>query len=58
MYFPTPLPENFGKCHMAEYAGDYGSNSAVRAEEDVQLEMNKEKTMRQIGKRNYYADFI
>ena len=40
----------FGRCTDPELHADYGSNKPVRAEENVVLEVNKEKQMKQVGR--------
>lgn len=39
----------FSKCHNPELVSDYGPNRPVRSDEEVALEMNKEKAMKAVG---------
>lgn len=45
------LWQPFGRCHdpSPDAHVDYGPNKPVRAEEEVTLEVNKEKQMKQLG---------
>eukprot|EP00392_Amoebophrya_sp_AT5.2_P017214 g17542.t1 len=39
----------FGPCTDVNKYSDYGSNKPIRAEEDLQIDMNKEKAMKALG---------
>eukprot|EP00392_Amoebophrya_sp_AT5.2_P009815 g9843.t1 len=46
----------FGPCTDVTKYSDYGSNKPIRAEEDLQIEMNKEKQMKALGQDDKFWD--
>ena len=46
----------FGRCHDPLLYADYGSNKPIRAEENVVLEMNREKQMKAAGQEEKFYE--